>query len=290
MTRTQEVRGPRAAGRLRESTDALLGFFFFFVLSSASSEVCREREGKAYLKRLDEIRRVAGAESARGIASVSKEEFEKLVGDVMRHVIFKAGQQSSQPITRESLSGIVTKRYPRKAGLPQAILAEAQASFARTWGMEMRELVRTKATGEATTQKYFILRSLLPKRFRDGIKGREREELENKEEKGLLLVVLMMVSLSGDEMVEESLWQHLNLLGLEKGKRHKVFGDPGSALAKFVRQRYLTKVTKKSDSGRVIFYQPGENALDEIDQVDLNDAISKILQKGTNVEEVIELD
>ncbi|UPQ97105.1 MAGE domain-containing protein [Chloropicon primus] len=258
--------------------------------AGASSEVCREREGKAYLKRLDEIRRVAGAESARGIASVSKEEFEKLVGDVMRHVIFKAGQQSSQPITRESLSGIVTKRYPRKAGLPQAILAEAQASFARTWGMEMRELVRTKATGEATTQKYFILRSLLPKRFRDGIKGREREELENKEEKGLLLVVLMMVSLSGDEMVEESLWQHLNLLGLEKGKRHKVFGDPGSALAKFVRQRYLTKVTKKSDSGRVIFYQPGENALDEIDQVDLNDAISKILQKGTNVEEVIELD
>ncbi|QDZ17890.1 MAGE domain-containing protein [Chloropicon primus] len=258
--------------------------------AGASSEVCREREGKAYLKRLDEIRRVAGTESARGIASVSKEEFEKLVGDVMRHVIFKAGQQSSQPITRESLSGIVTKRYPRKAGLPQAILAEAQASFARTWGMEMRELVRTKATGEATTQKYFILRSLLPKRFRDGIKGREREELENKEEKGLLLVVLMMVSLSGDEMVEESLWQHLNLLGLEKGKRHKVFGDPGSALAKFVRQRYLTKVTKKSDSGRVIFYQPGENALDEIDQVDLNDAISKILQKGTNVEEVIELD
>ena len=108
------------------------------------------------------------------------QEFEKLVGDVMRHVIFKTGQQSSQPITRESLSGIVTKRYPRKAGLPQAVLAEAQASFARTWGMEMRELVRTKATGEATTQKFFILRSLLPKRLRDGIKGQEREELENK--------------------------------------------------------------------------------------------------------------
>ena len=49
-----------------------------------------------------------------------------------------------------------------------------------------------------------------------------QEEAENKEEKGLLLAVLMMVSLSGDEVAEDALWEHLGLLGLEKGTRHKV--------------------------------------------------------------------
>ena len=91
--------------------------------------------------------------------------------------------------------------------------------------------------------------------------------MENKEEKGLLLAVLMMLSLSGDEMTEERLWEHLSLLGLDKGTKHHVFGDPGSVLAKFVRQRYLVKVPKKSDSGRIFLYQPGENAQDEIDAV-----------------------
>jgi len=134
------------------------------------------------------------------------------------------------------------------------------------------------------------LRSALPKRFRDGIRGPERDGVEYKEEKGLLLAVLMMLSLSGDEMTEERLWEHLSLLGLDKGTKHHVFGDPGSVLAKFVRQRYLVKVPKKSDSGRIFLYQPGENAQDEIDAFKMNEAISKVLQKGTNVQEVIELD
>ena len=238
----------------------------------------------------------------------------------MRYMLFKAGQNQSFPVARDKLTALVTKKYPKKHGLGQAVVAKAQASFAKVMGMEMRELTKNSPTGETdrpTTiaerpnlpsltpssrfflhllnlakgvagQKFYILRSLLPQRFRDALEVRTGNE--GREEKGFLLIVLMMLSLSGDEMTEDKLWEHLNLLGLEKGTRHKVFGDPALVLGKFVRQRYVQRVPKKSDSGRVYMYLPGENAADEVDQASLSQAISKILQKGHSIEEVIELD
>ncbi|WZN61570.1 MAGE domain-containing protein [Chloropicon roscoffensis] len=261
-------------------------------VKEGSGELNREREAKEYAMHIKGICEEANAAiaAARGADLVSEEELEKLVGDVMRYILFNIGKQNSQPIAREKVTALVTKKYPRKTGLSQTVLQKARHRFAHIWGMDLRELVKTTAAGEATTQRYYILRSALPKRFRDGIRGPERDGVENKEEKGLLLAVLMMLSLSGDEMTEERLWEHLSLLGLDKGTKHHVFGDPGSVLAKFVRQRYLVKVPKKSDSGRIFLYQPGENAQDEIDAFKMNEAISKVLQKGTNVQEVIELD
>ena len=49
-------------------------------------------------------------------------------------------------------------------------------------------------------------------------------------------------------------------------------------------RRYLSKTAKKSDGGRVYVYTPGENALDEIQQGRLNEAIARTLQKGAHLE------
>lgn len=205
----------------------------------------------------------------------------------MRYMLFKAGQNYSQPVSRQNISSIISEKHrgKTKQGLAQHVISNAQASFATIMGLEMKELSRASATGDAS-QKYYILRSLLPKRYRDEL----TEEREDKKEKSLLLTILMILSLSGDQMTEEKLWEHLRLLGLEKDSKHKVFGDPNTVVNKFVRQRYLQKIPKKSESGRIWLFQPGENALDEIDQISLNEAISKKLQKGENIQEVIELE
>jgi len=248
----------------------------------------REKEGRDYKKRIREMEKLAtNPDLETKFKLVSTMELDKLVGDVMRYMLFKAGQNQSFPVARDKLTALVTKKYPKKHGLGQAVVAKAQASFAKVMGMEMRELTKNSPTGVAG-QKFYILRSLLPQRFRDALEVRTGKE--GREEKGFLLIVLMMLSLSGDEMTEDKLWEHLNLLGLEKGTRHKVFGDPALVLGKFVRQRYVQRVPKKSDSGRVYMYLPGENAADEVDQASLSQAISKILQKGHSIEEVIELD
>ena len=111
----------------------------------------------------------------------------------MRFMLFKCGQNHSQPISRDKIVGLIHQKCSGKSkhGLSQFIVAEAQASFAKIMGMEMVEL-------EGSSQKYYILRSILPKRFQDGLK----EKKEDRHEKALLLTVLMILSLAGDQMSE----------------------------------------------------------------------------------------
>ena len=77
-------------------------------------------------------------------------ELEKLVGDVMRYILFNIGKQNSQPIAREKVTALVTKKYPRKTGLSQTVLQKARHRFAHIWGMDLRELVKTTAAGEGS--------------------------------------------------------------------------------------------------------------------------------------------
>jgi hypothetical protein len=240
----------------------------------------REQESRDYLKKIQKV--CQKAEASHGYkGTLSSEEKDKLVGEVMRFMLFKCGQNNNHPVARDKVVGLIAQRYSGKSkhGLPQFIVAEAQASFAKIMGMDMVEL-------EGSSQKYYVLRSILPKRFQDGLK----EKKEDRHEKALLLTVLMILSLSGDQILEETLWEHLNLLGVDKDAKHVRFGDVSSLLSKFRSQRYIQRVAKKSDNGRVYFYIPGENAINEIDEVTLNQAISQKLQKGRNVDEIIALD
>ncbi len=204
----------------------------------------------------------------------------------MRYVLFRTGQHHSQPIQRVDIAALISKKYPGQArqGLTGLVIAKAQGQFAEIMGKELRELVRKTEAGESGPRSY-VLRSLLPQRFRDALVGPQRagqkQRQERDQEKSILLTILMMISLSGDQMTEAKLWEHLNLLGIEKDTKHGVFGDAASVLHRFVRQRYLQKVAKKSDTGRVWLYQPGENALDEIDQVSLSEAISKVNERAS---------
>jgi len=253
----------------------------------------KAREAADYMRKIQQIKALQNDVIFTG--KVSAEEMNSLVGTVMRYVLFRTGQHKSQPIPRNDIAALVTKKYPGPArqGLTKLVIAKAQGQFADIMGLEMKELVRKTESGEASATRSYILRSLLPKRYQEAVAGpkRGKERERERQEKSLLLVILMMISLSGDQMTEAKLWEHLGLLGIEKDTKHATFGDTGSAmLYRFVRQRYLQKVAKKSDNGRVWLYQPGENALDEIDQMSLSDAISKTLQKGHNMSEMIEID
>ena len=80
----------------------------------------------------------------------------------MRYMLFKAGQNQSFPVARDKLTALVTKKYPKKHGLGQAVVAKAQASFAKVMGMEMRELTKTSPTGETDRPTAIAERPNLP--------------------------------------------------------------------------------------------------------------------------------
>uniref|UniRef100_M8ATU6 Uncharacterized protein n=1 Tax=Aegilops tauschii TaxID=37682 RepID=M8ATU6_AEGTA len=76
---------------------------------------------------------------------ISTEEKDKLVAEVMRYALFKTHQNSGCPIKREELTQIITKNYRQRA-LPALVIKEAGDRLAATFGYEMRELQRTRAT------------------------------------------------------------------------------------------------------------------------------------------------
>lgn len=73
------------------------------------------------------------------------QEKDKLVADVMRYVLFKSHNSSGCPIKREELTGIITKNYRQRA-LPTLVINEARDRLAATFGYELRELQRTRAS------------------------------------------------------------------------------------------------------------------------------------------------
>ena len=70
------------------------------------------------------------------------QEQEKLVREVMRHVLFRQKAQPDVPVPRNDLTKLILASYKdvKKSNVSNAIIALAQASFAKVMGMELREL------------------------------------------------------------------------------------------------------------------------------------------------------
>lgn len=71
------------------------------------------------------------------------QEKDKLVGEVIRYVLFKTHQGSGCPIKREELTQLITKNYRQRA-LPAFIINEARSKLSTIFGYEMTELQRSR--------------------------------------------------------------------------------------------------------------------------------------------------
>jgi len=73
------------------------------------------------------------------------QEKDKLVGEVIRYVLFKSHQTSGCPIKREELTQIITKNYSQWS-LPALVISEARVKISSIFGYQMKELLRSHHT------------------------------------------------------------------------------------------------------------------------------------------------
>mmetsp|Transcript_30406 Transcript_30406/g.51225 ORF Transcript_30406/g.51225 Transcript_30406/m.51225 type:complete len:323 (+) Transcript_30406:267-1235(+) len=230
---------------------------------------------------------------------LSQEEVNKLLSAVMRQMLFKR-PSSLGPVTREELSKIIGKDYPKKHNLANYIIALAQAKLPAFLGLEMKELEKHKkanpdpkkrlAERDVAAPKMYILRSLLPARMR-----RQYVELkQDKEANGFALTILALIitNNSNDRLDEDVLWTNLKEVGIFKGKPHHAFGDPETQLLKLVKQRYLTREkVKMSEGGEQFQYEIGEVANANIPRKRINDFIANMMVGAEDEDEaVVDLD
>ena len=256
----------------------------------AEGITCSAEESLAYDKMIADYERNARRmNEAYNGRKVSKEETEKLVGTVMRTLLFKCTQQRGVPVPRTELTSLVTKKYAQqgKKGFTNLVMSRAQANFAKGMGLEMAEVTRTNPDGTESSSKWYVLRSMLPRAVRSALVFEDASMLE---ERAVTLVILMALALSGDQLAEDKLWELLSSLGIERGAKHAIFGDPEQMITRLLRQKYIHKVTQNAGNNSAVYYTPGENAVGEVKPATLNEAISAALKLGAGtVKETIEL-
>lgn len=211
---------------------------------------------------------------------ISKEEKDKLVGEVIRYVLFKTHQNSGCPIKREELTQLVTKNY-RGRNLPALVINEAREKLSSIFGYEMRELqklrpstnqTRSSQSSSADSRSY-ILMSQLPA----DLYGRYVEDVNTAHLSGFTFVVISIVHLAGGKILE----------GLhESDENHPEFGNVKQALEALAQQRFLQKDKITGPEGSTILYKLAERALDARIAEKIKENISQVVKKDVTCEDV----
>ncbi|KAJ4839463.1 hypothetical protein Tsubulata_022966 [Turnera subulata] len=225
--------------------------------------------------------------------NISVEEKDKLVGEVIRYVLFKTHQNSGCPIKREELTQIVTKNYRQRA-LPAYVINEAKQRLSSIFGLELRELQRSRPSAptnqsrslsqqNAADAKSYVLISQLPA----DVYRKYVEDVNTAPVTGFTFVVISIVHLAGGQIPEENLWHHLNRMGLDESDgSHPVLGNIKQALEALVQQRYLQKNKVNGPEGMTSVYELAERALDGPVSDKVKEYISQIVRKETAFVEI----
>ncbi|XP_046932335.1 melanoma-associated antigen B1-like [Lynx rufus] len=153
---------------------------------------------------------------------VRNDPLTRRVGMLMEFLLEKHNMK--EPIMRASMLKIVTRRF--KEHFPE-ILKRASEHLELVFGLELKEV---KPNGLAYT-----LVSILDTTGDGSVSigsGLPRS--------GLLIPLLGVIFLSGNQASEEDVWEFLNILGVYDGRKHSIFGDPRKLITQdLVQEKYL---------------------------------------------------
>ncbi|XP_074566716.1 uncharacterized protein LOC141823345 [Curcuma longa] len=219
---------------------------------------------------------------------VSQEEKDKLVGEVIRYVLFKTHQSSGCPIKREELTQLITRNYHQRS-LPALVINEAREQISSIFGYEMKELQRSRPSsnkqGRASQQSafesksYILVSQLPPDIYSEFVEDKESSHLS-----GFAFVVISIIHLSGGKLSEENLWHHLGRLGLNENDQNNVLGNTKQALETLIQKRYLQKEKVNGPEGNTVMFELAERALDESIIEKLKDYISQVVNNDADTE------
>eukprot|EP01089_Gocevia_fonbrunei_P013475 TRINITY_DN3464_c0_g1_i1.p1 TRINITY_DN3464_c0_g1~~TRINITY_DN3464_c0_g1_i1.p1 ORF type:complete len:340 (-),score=84.58 TRINITY_DN3464_c0_g1_i1:21-1040(-) len=209
------------------------------------------------------------------VDSLSKEEKEKLVGELMRLTLFL--DHNKLPLKRADINQKVLKEYK---GLSSYVLEESQKRFKEIFGYELKEIPRVEASvtskgkgGKKTTRTnkasgIYVLQNLLTAGERQ-----KTQDPQKPEETGLLLVLLSLIYLNDDRLDSDTLESYFKIFDIYLETEHPVFGDVKKLLDTYVKQYYLFRTkteTISSKTGRALYeYKLGGRAHVEIQKKEL---------------------
>eukprot|EP01102_Stenamoeba_stenopodia_P013230 TRINITY_DN4265_c0_g1_i1.p1 TRINITY_DN4265_c0_g1~~TRINITY_DN4265_c0_g1_i1.p1 ORF type:complete len:309 (+),score=82.50 TRINITY_DN4265_c0_g1_i1:58-927(+) len=189
-------------------------------------------------------------------AQISKEEREKLVGDMVRALIFYNYRR--KPIDKAKLRTEVLKDYNKThKGLFNGIFQDAQKRVADLFGFNVVNLEQGK-------DKVILLNNIQNVELRTSILAEGKNAATN----GFLSTVLAILHLNGNKMEESLLLALMERLGLSKiHPKHPVLGDWMALIQQLTDQGYLSVNTKKGDVEKV--YSFGPRIAHELDEENL---------------------
>nr|GMD38147.1 non-structural maintenance of chromosomes element 3 homolog [Ipomoea batatas] len=252
---------------------------FFSVLFEVAKRSTSMMMAKTTTLKLNYQSKMSGSFEDFAQFDISVEEKDKLVGEVIRYVLFKTEQSSGCPIKREDLTQLITGKNYRQRNLPAFVINEARKKLEEIFGYEMKELQRARSSttnrysqqATADAKSYILISKLPPKAYKECVEDKSKSHAT-----GFTFVVMSIIYLAGGNITQEDLWRHLRRLGLmETDESHPVLGNLKQTLETLVQQRYVHKEKVNGPEGNVIHYELAERALDE----DINNRMKEYISK-----------
>lgn len=186
-------------------------------------------------------------------------------------MLFRQKAQPDVPVPRDVLTKLILASYKdvRKGNVSNAVVALAQASFAKVMGMDMRELRvapvskgKSKiAENDAAGSKFYVLRSLVPRNW----KTRFVVEQSQNPSRHLLIILLMLIKCQGDKLSEEDMWGYLSELGIYQTQEHFKLGKVQEQIKVLVQKKYVIQRKQNGTDGSTFTYEAGPNATNEFE-------------------------
>jgi hypothetical protein len=197
--------------------------------------------------------RQGGARAIRAFNMLDQETIERKVGEIVRYLL--CAERRKAPVKKaELIDKVVGSEFSASFSCLMPLVKDKLSDI---FGITVEEVVpvKKKADGsrQMTTIRYFVLTNNIAARAREALLPCSEEE---REEKGLLFVILALIMLKEGSMQEEHLWNVLTRLGIDASLSHPKFGDVESLIRKdFVEAKYLERdKTTGGDQYRYIYY------------------------------------
>lgn len=173
-------------------------------------------------------------QAEKALGSMSGVEVEQLVNDLVIYLLI--ADQKKIPIKRQDINKNVLKDNKKAFA---GIMSKAKAKLETVFGIKLVDL----------EQNRYILVNNLDNPVAEDV------DPEDHAKTGLVLVILALIFMRGNQIGEDELYEALRKLGVDVDQLHEVFGDVRRLITvEFVRQAYLESERQQTvDPPKLIF-------------------------------------
>ncbi|XP_037091636.1 non-structural maintenance of chromosomes element 3 homolog isoform X2 [Pollicipes pollicipes] len=213
--------------------------------------------------------------------TLSEDEASRLAAPVVRYVLAEHGRGA--PILRSNIQNVAVPAQ-HSDSLNQILLV-ANEHLLHVFGVSL-EALKNK------TQLVLVNRLPLPDNRPDVLVDPPAVALSEaeKQQRGLLVVVLAYIFMNNGPVLEEAMWAYLKALGVEKNDQQGCFGNVVKLLEQdLVRARYLsTKQVKRKGGETALEFDWGERARHEMDRGSLLQFVCQVWGEKTQPSDWVE--